>query len=45
MLNRRDIMGRYTNSWKENVGLGLVAAFVAIAAVQGISKAVGQLFS
>jgi Mn2+/Fe2+ NRAMP family transporter len=45
MLNRRDIMGRYTNSWKENVGLGLVAAFVAIAAVQGIGKAVGQLFS
>lgn len=45
MLNRRDIMGRYTNSWKENVGLGLVAAFVAVAAVQGIGKAVGELFS
>ncbi|QYN35818.1 Nramp family divalent metal transporter [Pseudonocardia sp. DSM 110487] len=45
MLNRADIMGRYTNSWKENVGLGLVAAFVAVAAVQGIGKAVGELFS
>jgi Mn2+/Fe2+ NRAMP family transporter len=45
MLNRTDIMGRYTNSWKENVGLGLVAAFVAIAAVQGIGKAVGELLS
>jgi Mn2+/Fe2+ NRAMP family transporter len=45
MLNRPDIMGRYTNSWKENVGLGLVAAFVAVAAVQGIGKAVGELFS
>jgi Mn2+/Fe2+ NRAMP family transporter len=45
MLNRTDIMGRFTNSWKENVGLGLVAAFVAVAAVQGIGKAVGELFS
>jgi Mn2+/Fe2+ NRAMP family transporter len=45
MLNRADIMGRYTNSWKENVGLGLVAAFVAVAAVQGIGKAVGELLS
>ncbi|OLT03444.1 hypothetical protein BJF90_25295 [Pseudonocardia sp. CNS-004] len=45
MLNRTDIMGRYTNSWKENAGLGLVAVFVAIAAVQGIGKAVGELFS
>ncbi|WP_212612515.1 Nramp family divalent metal transporter [Pseudonocardia hierapolitana] len=45
MLNREDIMGRYTNSWKENAGLGLVAVFVAVAAVQGIGKAVGELFS
>jgi Mn2+/Fe2+ NRAMP family transporter len=45
MLNRTDIMGRYTNSWKENVGLGLVATFVAVAAVQGIGKAVGELLS
>ncbi len=45
MLNRRDIMGQYTNSWKENVGLALVAVFVAAAAVQGIGKAVGELFS
>jgi Mn2+/Fe2+ NRAMP family transporter len=45
MLNRTDIMGRYTNSWKENVGLGLVAVFVAVAAVQGIGKAVGELLS
>jgi Mn2+/Fe2+ NRAMP family transporter len=45
MLNRADIMGRYTNSWKENVGLGLVAVFVAVAAVQGIGKAVGELLS
>ncbi|TQM16172.1 Nramp family divalent metal transporter [Pseudonocardia kunmingensis] len=44
MLNRTDIMGRYTNSWKENVGLGLVAVFVAIAAVQGIGKALGEMF-
>jgi Mn2+/Fe2+ NRAMP family transporter len=43
MLNRGDIMGRYTNSWKENVGLGLVAVFVAVAAVQGIGKAIGEL--
>lgn len=34
-----------TGDWKENVGLGLVAAFVAVAAVQGIGKAVGELFS
>jgi Mn2+/Fe2+ NRAMP family transporter len=45
MLNRADIMGRYTNSWKENLGLGLVAVFVAVAAVQGIGKAVGELLS
>ena len=45
MLNREDIMGRYTNSWKENLGLGLVAVFVAVAAVQGIGKAVGELLS
>ncbi|HLU55364.1 MAG TPA: Nramp family divalent metal transporter [Pseudonocardia sp.] len=45
MLNRRDIMGGHTNSWRENVGLGLVAAFVAVAAVQGIGEAVGELFA
>jgi Mn2+/Fe2+ NRAMP family transporter len=44
MLNRTDIMGRYTNSWKENLGLGLVAVFVAAAAVQGIGKAIGEIF-
>ncbi len=44
MLNRKDIMGRYTNSWKENVGLGLVAVFVAAAAVQGIGQAIGEIF-
>jgi len=45
MLNRADIMGRYRNSWKENVGLGLVAVFVAIAAVQGIGEAAADVFS
>jgi Mn2+/Fe2+ NRAMP family transporter len=45
MLNRSDIMGKYTNTWKENTGLGLVLLFVAIAAVQGIGQAVGELFS
>jgi Mn2+/Fe2+ NRAMP family transporter len=44
MLNRSDIMGRYTNSWKENLGLGLVAVFVAVAAVQGITQAIGEMF-
>jgi Mn2+/Fe2+ NRAMP family transporter len=43
MLNRRDIMGEYTNTWKENVGLGLVAVFVAMAAVQGIGQAIGDV--
>ncbi|WP_232667272.1 Nramp family divalent metal transporter [Pseudonocardia sp. TRM90224] len=40
VLNRADIMGVHRNSWKENVGLGLVALFVAAAAVQGITKAI-----
>ena len=44
MLNRADIMGRHTNSWRENLALGLVAVFVAVAAVQGITKAVGEIF-
>lgn len=44
MLNRKDIMGQYTNNWKENVGLGLVAVFVSIAALQGIGQAVRQIF-
>jgi Mn2+/Fe2+ NRAMP family transporter len=44
MLNRRDIMGIYTNSWKENVGLALVAVFVAAAAAQGIGQAIGEMF-
>jgi Mn2+/Fe2+ NRAMP family transporter len=44
MLNRTDIMGRYTNSWKENIGLGLVAVFVAVAAVQGIGQAIKTMF-
>jgi len=44
MLNRKDIMGIYTNSWKENVGLGLVAVFVAAAAAQGIGQAIGDMF-
>jgi Mn2+/Fe2+ NRAMP family transporter len=43
MLNRKDIMGEYTNSWKENLGLGLVAVFVSIAAVQGIGQAISQI--
>ncbi len=43
MLNRKDIMGQYANNWKENVGLGMVAVFVAIAAVQGIGQAIGQI--
>jgi Mn2+/Fe2+ NRAMP family transporter len=44
MLNRADIMGAHTNSWKANVGLGLVAVFVAAAAVQGIGKALETMF-
>jgi hypothetical protein len=36
-------MGEYTNSWKENLGLGLVAVFVSIAAVQGIGQAISQI--
>jgi len=44
VLNRKDIMGSHTNSWKENLGLGLVTVFVAIAAVQGISDAVASVF-
>jgi Mn2+/Fe2+ NRAMP family transporter len=43
MLNRRDIMGEYVNSWRENVGLGLVGIFVAVAAVQGIGKALAEI--
>jgi len=42
MMNRREIMGENVNTWKGNLGLVLIAAFVAIAAVQGISKAIGQ---
>ncbi|WP_028921385.1 Nramp family divalent metal transporter [Pseudonocardia acaciae] len=44
LLNRRDIMAEYVNGWKENLGLGLVALFVAVAAVQGIGKAVAEIF-
>ncbi|MBO0873224.1 MAG: divalent metal cation transporter [Pseudonocardia sp.] len=44
LLNRGDIMAEYVNTWKENVGLGLVAVFVAVAAVQGISEAVTEIF-
>lgn len=44
LLNRRDIMAGYVNTWKENVGLGLVTAFVAVAAVQGIGEAVTEIF-
>jgi Mn2+/Fe2+ NRAMP family transporter len=44
MLNHRDIMGIHTNSWKERVGLGLVAVFVAAAAAQGIGQAIGEMF-
>ena len=43
MLNRRDIMGEHTNSWKENLALGLVAVFVAAAAVQGIASAIADV--
>src|SRR5882757_3516628 len=43
MLNRKDIMGEYVNSWKENCGLALVAVFVALAAAQGIGKAVTEI--
>jgi Mn2+/Fe2+ NRAMP family transporter len=43
MLNRKDIMGKYVNSWKENCGLALVAVFVAAAAAQGIGKAVAEI--
>ena len=42
MLNRRDIMGEHVNSWRENLGLGLVGIFVAAAAVQGIGKAIAE---
>jgi len=42
MLNRRDIMGVHVNSWRENLGLGLVGIFVAAAAVQGIGKAIAE---
>jgi Mn2+/Fe2+ NRAMP family transporter len=43
MLNRVDIMGEHTNSWKENLALGLVAVFVAAAAVQGITSAIADV--
>ena len=44
LLNSRRAMGEYTNSWKENVGLGLVAVFVLVAAVQGLREAALQVF-
>ncbi len=40
MLNKRQIMGRHVNSWKENLALGLIIVFVAVAAYQGLSSAV-----
>ncbi|PSK89612.1 Mn2+/Fe2+ NRAMP family transporter [Murinocardiopsis flavida] len=43
MMNRRAIMGDHVNTWKDNLGLGLIAVFVAAAAVQGLGKAVGML--
>ncbi len=39
MLNRRDIMGDNVNTRSQNVGLGLVAVFVAAAAYQGLDQA------
>ena len=43
MLNRRDIMGEHVNNWRENIGLGLVACFVAVAAYQGLADAAGMV--
>ncbi|HWN36402.1 MAG TPA: Nramp family divalent metal transporter [Pseudonocardia sp.] len=43
MLNRRDIMAEHVNNWRENLGLGLVGIFVAVAAVQGIGKAIAEV--
>ena len=43
MLNRRDIMGEHVNNWRENLGMGLVACFVAVAAYQGLADAAGMV--
>jgi Mn2+/Fe2+ NRAMP family transporter len=43
MLNQRKIMGRHVNGWKENLALGLIILFVAVAAYQGLSSAVGMI--
>lgn len=40
MLNKRSIMGQYTNSWFENAVLGVIAAFVLWAAYNGLSEVV-----
>lgn len=37
-------MAGYVHTWKENVGLRLVAVFVAVAAVLGIGEAVIEIF-
>lgn len=39
MMNKRGIMGSHVNTWKGNLGLGLIAVFVAVAAYQGLVQA------
>ena len=45
MLNRRNIMGDHVNRWPLNIALGVITIFVAVAAYQGLSAAVGDFSS